>query len=102
MILVLPKELLFVLVLLLACSCRKASGRKGTEVQDPKLLNNILGMTAPQTVAAAVSLDEVAPPKEPAAAVNPHIPQEPVTAEQVSEDTEEDTMSYFARLANAD
>ena len=64
-------------------------------------LNNILGMTAPQTVAAAVSLDEVAPPSEPAAAVNPHIPQEPVTAEQVSED-EEDTMSYFARLANAD
>jgi hypothetical protein len=64
-------------------------------------LNNILGMSAPQTVAAAVSLDEVAPPNEPAAAVNPHIPQEPVTAEQVSED-EEDTMSYFARLANAD
>jgi hypothetical protein len=61
----------------------------------------VLGMSAPQTVAAAVSLDEVAPPNEPAAAVNPHIPQEPVTAEQVSED-EEDTMSYFARLANAD
>ena len=65
-------------------------------------LNNILGMSAPQTVAAAVSLDEVARPTEPAAAVNPHIPQEPVTAEQVSEETEEDTMSYFARLANAD
>jgi len=65
-------------------------------------LNSILGMSAPQTVAAAVSLDEVARPVEPAAAVNPHIPQEPVTAEQVSEDTEEDTMSYFARLANAD
>ena len=65
-------------------------------------LNRILGMSAPQTVAAAVSLDTVTPPTEPAAAVNPHIPQEPVTAEQVSEDTEEDTMSYFARLANAD
>ena len=65
-------------------------------------LNNILGMSAPQTVAAAVSLDEVARPTEPAAAVNPHIPQEPVTAEQVSEEGEEDTMSYFARLANAD
>ena len=65
-------------------------------------LNSILGMSAPQTVAAAVSLDEVARPTEPAAAVNPHIPQEPVTAEQVSEETEEDTMSYFARLANAD
>lgn len=65
-------------------------------------LNRILGMSAPQTVAAAVSLDTVTPATEPAAAVNPHIPQEPVTAEQVSEDTEEDTMSYFARLANAD
>ena len=65
-------------------------------------LNSILGMSAPQTVAAAVSLDEVARPVEPAAAVNPHIPQEPVTAEQVSEEGEEDTMSYFARLANAD
>lgn len=65
-------------------------------------LNMVLGMSAPQTVAAAVSLDEVAPPSEPAAAVNPHIPQEPVTAEQVAEETEEDTMSYFARLANAD
>ena len=68
-------------------------------------LNTILGMSAPQTVAAAVSLDEVVRPNEPAAAVNPHIPQEPrepVTAEQVSEEGEEDTMSYFARLANAD
>ena len=65
-------------------------------------LNRILGMSAPQTVAAAVSLDTVTQPTEPAAAVNPHIPQEPATAEQVSEDTEEDTMSYFARLANAD
>jgi len=68
-------------------------------------LNSILGMSAPQTVAAAVSLDEVARPVEPAAVLNPHIPQEPrepVTAEQVSEEGEEDTMSYFARLANAD
>ena len=68
-------------------------------------LNSILGMSAPQTVAAAVSLDEVARPNEPAAVLNPHIPQEPrepVTAEQVSEEGEEDTMSYFARLANAD
>ena len=65
-------------------------------------LNRVLGMSTPQPVAAAVSLDEVAPPVEPAAAVNPHIPQEPVTAEQVSEESEEDTMSYFARLANAD
>ena len=68
-------------------------------------LNSILGMSAPQTVAAAVSLDEVARPNEPAAVLNPHIPQEPrepVTAEQVSEEGEEDTMSYFARLANAE
>ena len=65
-------------------------------------LNSILGMSAPQTVAAAVSLDEVARPVEPAAVLNPHIPQEPVTAEQVSEEGEEDTMSYFARLANTD
>ena len=68
-------------------------------------LNSILGMSAPQTVAAAVSLDEVARPNEPASVLNPHIPQEPrepVTAEQVSEEGEEDTMSYFARLANAD
>ena len=65
-------------------------------------LNSILGMSAPQTVAAAVSLDEVARPVEPAAVLNPHIPQEPVTSEQVSEEGEEDTMSYFARLANAD
>ena len=65
-------------------------------------LNSILGMSAPQTVAAAVSLDEVARPVEPAAVLNPHIPQEPVTAEQVSEEGEEDTMSYFARLANAE
>ena len=65
-------------------------------------LNSILGMSAPQTVAAAVSLDEVARPNEPAAVLNPHIPQEPVTAEQVSEEGEEDTMSYFARLANTD
>ena len=71
-------------------------------------LNSILGMSAPQPVAAAVSLDEVARPNEPASVLNPHIPQEPreprepVTAEQVSEEGEEDTMSYFARLANAD
>ena len=61
-------------------------------------LNRVLGMSTPQPVAAAVSLDEVAPaPSAPAAPAF-----EPVTAEQVSEESEEDTMSYFARLANGD
>lgn len=61
-------------------------------------LNRVLGMSTPQPVAAAVSLDEVAP--APSAPEAPAF--EPVTAEQVSEESEEDTMSYFARLANGD
>lgn len=67
-------------------------------------LNTILGLSAPQTVAAAVSLDAVAPaPSAPAVeAAAPTATYEPVTAEAVSESDEEDTMSYFARLANSD
>lgn len=64
-------------------------------------LNRVLGMSAPQPVAAAVSLDEVAPaPSAPTMEAPSSF--EPVTAEQVSGENEEDTMSYFARLANGD
>lgn len=68
-------------------------------------LHRVLGMSTPQPVAAAVSLDEVAPAPAPAMAPSPmdNAPAQPLTAEDMSNtDDEEDTMSYFARLANGD
>lgn len=68
-------------------------------------LNRVLGLDAPRPVAAAVSLDEEVSAPAPSMAPSPMdtapVAQQPITAEQMSE-TEEDTMSYFARLANGD
>jgi hypothetical protein len=55
-------------------------------------LNDVLGETAPRTVKEEVALDNQTPPWDPA----------PQTAESVSEGDEEDAMSFFQKLANAD
>ena len=55
-------------------------------------LNDVLGETAPRTIKEEVALDNVTPPTNPA----------PQTAEAVSEGDDEDAMSFFQKLANAD
>ena len=55
-------------------------------------LNDVLGETAPRTIKQEVALDNVTPPTNPA----------PQTAEAVSEGDDEDAMSFFQKLANAD
>ena len=55
-------------------------------------LNDVLGESAPRTIKQEVALDHVTPPTNPA----------PQTAEAVSEGDDEDAMSFFQKLANAD
>ena len=55
-------------------------------------LNDVLGETAPRTVKEEVALDNNEPPWDPA----------PQTAEAVKDGEDEDAMSFFQKLANAD
>jgi len=75
------------------------------EFVDPKMyksydelkqkLDRVLGNEQPMTVREQISLGEETPAPE---------PMRPVTAEQISsnDDEEEDTLSYFAKIANGD
>jgi hypothetical protein len=75
------------------------------EFVDPKMyksydelkqkLDRVLGNEQPMTVREQISLGEETPTPE---------PMRPVTAEQISsnDDEEEDTLSYFAKIANGD
>ena len=55
-------------------------------------LNDVLGESAPRTVKEEVALDNNEPPWDPA----------PQTAEAVKDGEDEDAMSFFQKLANAD
>ncbi len=55
-------------------------------------LNDVLGQVAPRTIKEEVALDNETPPWDPA----------PQTAESVAEGDDEDAMSFFQKLANAD
>ncbi len=64
-------------------------------------LHRVLGTSAPMATKDSVSLDEVSSaPSMPTAAAAPM--SEPVTAEAIAEDGEDDTLSYFARMAAED
>jgi hypothetical protein len=55
-------------------------------------LNDVLGETAPRTIKEEVALDNSEPPWDPA----------PVTAEAAGNEGDDDAMSFFQKLANAD
>ena len=55
-------------------------------------LQDVLGETAPRTIKEEVALDNNEPPWDPA----------PATAETAGDDGDEDAMSFFQKLANAD
>ena len=67
------------------------SSYKSYEELESKL-KEVLGETAPRTIKEEVALDNDTPPWDPA----------PETAEAVKEGDDEDAMSYFQKLANAD
>jgi len=66
------------------------------------LLNRVLGEAAPRTVEQQVSLDEVTPQPQPVAAAAPQPSVSAAPPQPAASADEDDTMSYFAKLAQED